>query len=86
LHTALEWAFTVAAMIGLVLLSRQHRVAGTLVLSIWLFYPPVYYVMVWSSRYRYPINWTMLLAIAVAAEYAWAKFVPERQLSMRGAQ
>ena len=86
LHTALEWAFTVAAMIGLVLLYRQHRVAGTLVLSIWLFYPPVYYLMVWSSRYRYPINWTMLLAIAVAAEYAWAKFVPERQLSMRSAQ
>jgi hypothetical protein len=86
LHTAFEWSFTLVAMFGVALLYRQHRLAGILVLSMWLFYPPVYYVMVWSSRYRYPINWTMLLAVAVVAEYALANVMRERTMSVRGAR
>jgi hypothetical protein len=69
-HTALEWSFTLVSMIGLYLLYFKHRVAALLILSMWLFYPPVYYVMVWSSRYRYPINWTLLLTAAVALNHA----------------
>ena len=79
-HTALEWGFTIIAVIGLYLLWGQHRVAAVLILSMWLCYPPVYYVMVWSSRYRYPLNWSMLLTVAVAMNYAWTKF------SARGTQ
>jgi hypothetical protein len=57
-------------MIGLYLLYFKHRAAALLILSMWLFYPPVYYIMVWSSRYRYPINWTLLLTAAIAISHA----------------
>ena len=69
-HTALEWSLSLASMIGLYLLYFKHRAAALLILSMWLFYPPVYYIMVWSSRYRYPINWTLLLTAAIAISHA----------------
>ena len=65
-HTVLEWSLTLVSMIGLYLLYFRHRAAALLILGIWLFYPPVYYIMLWSSRYRYPINWTLLLTAAIA--------------------
>ncbi|MEO8593008.1 MAG: hypothetical protein ABI759_06790 [Candidatus Solibacter sp.] len=83
-HTAVEWGFTIVAVCGLYLLYRRNRVSALLILSIWLFYPPVYYVMVWSSRYRYPINWTLLLTAALALDFAWDRFSPGRSLGARG--
>jgi hypothetical protein len=26
----------------------------------------VYYIMLWSSRYRYPVNWTLMFTAGVA--------------------
>jgi hypothetical protein len=69
-HTTLEWSFTLVSAIGLYLLYFRHRAAALLILSIWLLYPPIYYLMLWSSRYRYPINWTMILTTAVALNCA----------------
>lgn len=80
-HTALEWGFTVVAIIGLYLLYFKHRVAAILILAIWLLYPPVYYLMVWSSRYRYPINWTLLLTAAVAVNHVFSMLNARRNLS-----
>jgi hypothetical protein len=86
LHTALEWSLTLASMIGLYLLYSQHRAATFLILSIWLLYPPVYYVMVWSSRYRYPINWTLLFTAAVALSHAVSVVNARLGLVPRGAE
>lgn len=86
LHTGLEWCFTALAMIGMYLLYHRHRAAALLILGMWLFYPPVYYVVMWSSRYRYPINWTMVLTAAVAVSHVVSVVNSRRESSRRGAQ
>jgi multisubunit Na+/H+ antiporter MnhC subunit len=86
LHTALEWSLTVLAFIGLYLLYFRHRAAALLILALWLLYPPVYYIMLWSSRYRYPLNWTLILTAAVALEFAVSAVTARRNPVPRGAQ
>src|SRR5260370_41184606 len=83
-HTALEWSLTVLSIIGLYLLYFRHRAAALMILGIWLLYPPVYYIMLWSSRYRYPIHWTLLLTAAVALDYALSAVTERRTLVARG--
>jgi hypothetical protein len=85
-HTALEWSLTLVSMIGLYLLYFRHRAAALLILGIWLLYPPVYYIMLWSSRYRYPINWTLMLTAAVALSHAVSMVNARRGSGQRGAQ
>ena len=85
-HAAVEAIFTLVSMIGLYLLYFRHRAAALLILGIWLFYPPLYYIMLWSSRYRYPINWTLLLTAAVALSHALSVVNGRRGLSRRGDQ
>jgi hypothetical protein len=78
LHTVLEAGLTVISIAGLYLLYRRHRAAALLILGVWLLYPPVYYIMLWSSRYRYPINWTLLFTAAVALDYAVSMVMDRR--------
>jgi hypothetical protein len=78
IHTVLEAGFTLFALAGLYLLYFQHRPAALLILSLWLLYPPVYYIMLWSSRYRYPINWTLLLTASVALSYLYDLWISRR--------
>ena len=85
-HTALEWSIPLVSMIGLYLLYFKHRAAALLILSIWLFYPPLYYIVLWSSRYRYPINWTLMLTTAVALSHAISVVKARGELGPRGAQ
>jgi hypothetical protein len=40
---------------------RHRQQISYFILGVWLIYPPIYYVMVSSDRYRYPILWTSLL-------------------------
>jgi hypothetical protein len=81
----LEWIFTLVSMIGLYLLYFRHRAGALLILSVWLLYPPLYYIMLWSSRYRYPINWTMTLTAAVALSQVVSLADARRGSSPRGA-
>jgi hypothetical protein len=85
-HTALEWCFTLVSMIGLYLLYFRNRAAACLILGIWVLYPPVYYIVLWSSRYRYPINWTLVLTAAVAVSHAVSLVSARAGLSQRGAR
>ena len=85
-HTVLEAGLTVVAMAGLGLLYFRHRAAAMLILGIWICYPPVYYIMLWSSRYRYPINWTLLLTAAVALDYLLSTVTSRRAPGSRGVQ
>jgi hypothetical protein len=82
-HTVLEWSLTLVSIAGLYLLYGKHRAAALLILGIWLLYPPVYYIMLWSSRYRYPINWTLMLTAAVAISHVLSLATARQQ---RGAQ
>jgi hypothetical protein len=47
---ALEWILTAFAVAGL---------------RFWVFYPLIYYVLQSDERYRYPIEWSIVLAAAI---------------------
>jgi hypothetical protein len=49
-------------------------------------YPPVYYIMLWSSRYRYPINWTIIFTAAVAMSHGLSVVEARLGSGQRGAQ
>ncbi len=55
------WAITLLSLPGAFLMLRYRQRVAFFILGVWLMYPPVYYVMVSSDRYRYPILWTSLL-------------------------
>ncbi len=85
-HTALEWGLTLLSVTGLYLLYFKHRAAALLIAGMWLLYPPVYYIMLWSSRYRYPINWTIIFTAAVAISHGLSVVQARRGSGQGGAQ
>jgi hypothetical protein len=85
-HRVLEWSLTLVSMVGLYLLYFRHRAAALLILSMWLLYPPLYYIMVWSSRYRFPLNWTLIFTAAVAVSHVIEMVNARRRLGPRGAR
>jgi hypothetical protein len=64
--TAIFWVFTLTAFAGLYLMRRESPMAAWMIGICWLLFPLVYYLAAWSSRYRYPIEWTLMLAASVA--------------------
>ena len=68
IHTGLEWLLTLAAAAGMWLFWGKNRTAAALIASMWIFYPLLYWIVVWSSRYRYPLNWTLILMAAVTID------------------
>jgi hypothetical protein len=50
---------------------RRHRFAGLLFLGDWVAYPLTYYVVSVSGRYRYPMEWTILLLSCYAVWEWW---------------
>jgi hypothetical protein len=61
---ALLWIVTALALAGWPRIYRRERFAGILLAAIWASYPVIYYFIEASTRYRYPIDWTFLLASA----------------------
>jgi hypothetical protein len=64
--TVVLWGFTLTAFAGLYLMRGQSPMAAWMIGTCWLLFPLIYYLAAWSSRYRYPIEWTMMLAASVA--------------------
>jgi hypothetical protein len=73
LYTLARQALTVAAFAGLMVLWRQKRQVAQMLGAILLVYPLVYYLVNWSSRYRAPIEWILVLlaAVVVGAAIEW---------------
>ena len=67
--------FTLLAFAGLLALWRRRNPAFTITAVIWLMYPLPYYVIQWSSRYRQPIDWSVILcaSVAVYEGYLWTR-------------
>jgi hypothetical protein len=61
----IEWALTTFAVIGLLSLFRSGAAARWVILGIWITYPLLYYFIQADERYRYPIEWTIVLVAAV---------------------
>jgi hypothetical protein len=73
LYTLARQALTAAAFAGLIVLWRQKRQLAQMLAGILLVYPIVYYLVNWSSRYRAPIEWILILlaAVLVGAAAEW---------------
>lgn len=61
---------TIAAILGYAAVVRKRSPAGVLIGLVWITFPLIYYVLYWSSRYRYPMDWTLLLCSAALLDYA----------------
>ena len=66
-----NWILTAAGLAGMILLIRAGKPAAALILSVWILYPLVYYVMQASTKYRFPMDWTLLL---LAGFTIWSLF------------
>jgi hypothetical protein len=76
-HGAVLALLTLMAWAGLAILWRGGNAAFPIVAAVWLTYPLTYYVIQWSSRYRLPIDWSLLLCAGVALHTAWRR-LPRR--------
>src|SRR5208283_3839866 len=61
LQTMVLAFLTVATIPAWFYLLKRRLLLGYGLLTIWLLYPPVYYVVQASPRYVYPIQWTIYL-------------------------
>jgi len=68
---AVKLVLTLLAFIGLGLLFRIQPIVAWLFLLTWITYPDIYYVIQWSSRYRLPMDWQLLVCAAVTLSAAW---------------
>jgi hypothetical protein len=65
-RNALLFPMVLIAAWGLLRTFERSDFAGLLFLGDWLAYPATYYVIQVSGRYRYPIEWTILLLCCYA--------------------
>jgi len=70
----LRWLLTAVAGYGMWLLLARKAPAGYTLAVLWIVYPPIYYVVYWSSRYRYPMEWALVLAAATVPSALWPKY------------
>ena len=62
---------TLAAFFGLWRMFRRQAPAAWPILITWIAFPDVYYLVQWSSRYRYPMEWQILLCGCVGIYGLW---------------
>jgi hypothetical protein len=60
-QTAMYGLITIIGFAGIWAALRRKQMAVWLILSIWLTFPLIYYVIESYARYRYPMDWTFLL-------------------------
>ncbi|MEO8595259.1 MAG: hypothetical protein ABI759_18200 [Candidatus Solibacter sp.] len=67
------WMITALSLPGVCFMAR-HRLPVVWFLGVlWLVYPLMYYIMVSSDRYRYPVIWTSLLPAGYLLAVLWSK-------------
>jgi hypothetical protein len=59
-------ALTLLAIAGLAVMWRLSNPGFMITVTIWTTYPALYYIIQWSSRYRQPIEWSLILSASVA--------------------
>lgn len=66
------WMITALSIPGMFLMVKNRLPLAWYVLALWIIYPPMYYVVVSSDRYRYPIIWSSLLPAGYLLAFLWA--------------
>ena len=72
---------TVCSGLGWWAMRAQSPRAAALIGMVWIAFPVIYYVTYWSSRYRYPMDWTLLLATAALLDLLGKRFSRNRVVS-----
>jgi hypothetical protein len=62
---------TVLAFYGLWILWRTHRPVAILFAITWVTLPTVYYFIQWTSRFRYPMEWQLIVCASVSLHSLW---------------
>ena len=75
---------TLLAFTGLWLMFRRQLLVAWLFLLTWITFPDVYYLVQWSSRYRYPMDWQILVCASVALFAAYQAMMARRRGPTRG--
>ena len=70
------WLITALSILGMILMARHRLPAVWFVLVLWMAYPLMYYIVVSSDRYRYPIIWSSLLPAGYFLSVLWAARQP----------
>jgi hypothetical protein len=72
-YSIAKWMLTLLAFAGLWRLWRENTRAAALFTAILALFPLVYYLVNWSSRYRTPIEWVLVVLAAIALSGLWEK-------------
>jgi hypothetical protein len=64
-------ALTLLAFAGLWLMFKRQRLVAWLILITWITFPDIYYLVQWSSRYRYPMDWQIVFCAVVTLYAVW---------------
>jgi hypothetical protein len=78
LYSFARWALTLLAFAGLAICWKRHRDAALYFTAILLVFPLVYYLVNWSSRYRSPIEWLLVLLAAIPLAWVWQRIAPSQ--------
>jgi 4-amino-4-deoxy-L-arabinose transferase-like glycosyltransferase len=70
------WLITALSIPGMILMARHRLPAMWFVLVLWIVYPLMYYIVVSSDRYRYPVIWSSLLPAGYFLSVLWAARKP----------
>jgi hypothetical protein len=72
---------TLFALAGLWTLYKVKPQSALLISLIWITFPLTYYVTYWSSRYRYPMEWTLVLCAAAFVGSLLGQLKPKAELA-----
>lgn len=62
------------AAVGLVWLWQQERLSALLLINLFVLYPLVYYLLQSYGRYRFPIEWAVIVLAVYALQRLWGVF------------
>jgi hypothetical protein len=65
------WAITALSIPGMILMAKNRLPVAWFVLVLWTVYPLMYYIVVSSDRYRYPVIWSSLLPAGYFLSALW---------------
>jgi hypothetical protein len=77
-----SWTWVLLELVafwGIAILLKQNVALGWVMLSVWVGFPLVYYLVQTDSRYHYPLDWSTLVLAAFAAEQLVRKKLRARE-------
>jgi hypothetical protein len=86
LFSLAKWTMTLLAIAGWIRLRTICRAAAGLLGIVALWFPLIYYVVNWSSRYRMPIEWVLVLPAGVALAWLYETVFAHRTAALTHAQ